>query len=73
MKDDEDQSAGMSREPKLQSTSGSGRADEFAGTVPTREIDALDLLGDRREAVIVLYGSRYKLRITSGNKLILTK
>jgi len=40
---------------------------------PPREIDVLELLGDRREVVIIHSGHRYRLRIASANKLILTK
>jgi len=38
-----------------------------------RQIDTRDLLGQRREATIVHAGEHYRLRITSNNKLILTK
>lgn len=37
------------------------------------EIDTQDLLGKRREATIIHAGERYRLRVTSNNKLILTK
>lgn len=37
------------------------------------EIDTRDLLGARREATLVHAGERYRLRVTSNNKLILTK
>jgi hemin uptake protein HemP len=37
------------------------------------EYDVRDLVGDGREASIVHEGERYRLRITSNNKLILTK
>lgn len=38
-----------------------------------REIAVATLLADRREAVLVHNGVRYRLRITSNDKLILTK
>jgi hemin uptake protein HemP len=37
------------------------------------EIDTRDLLGSRREATLIHAGERYRLRVTSNNKLILTK
>ncbi|MBM3578808.1 MAG: hemin uptake protein HemP [Alphaproteobacteria bacterium] len=37
------------------------------------EIDTRDLLGKRREVTIIHAGERYRLRVTSNNKLILTK
>lgn len=40
---------------------------------PPLEIDARRLLGRRREATIIHAGERYRLRVTSNNKLILTK
>jgi hemin uptake protein HemP len=38
-----------------------------------REIPVTDLMPDAREAVILYKGERYRLRITSNDKLILTK
>jgi hemin uptake protein HemP len=39
--------------------------------VPVIAVDTL--LKDRREAVLVHRGTRYRLRVTSNDKLILTK
>lgn len=36
-------------------------------------IDARRLLGERREAILMLDGEAYRLRITANRKLILTK
>lgn len=36
-------------------------------------IDVQSLLGAQREAILVLQGNEYRLRITSKGKLILTK
>jgi hemin uptake protein HemP len=38
-----------------------------------REIPIKDLMPEGREAVILYKGERYRLRITSNDKLILTK
>jgi hemin uptake protein HemP len=40
---------------------------------PLREVPIETILGAEREAVIVHNGVRYRLRITSNDKLILTK
>jgi hemin uptake protein HemP len=40
---------------------------------PVRRIDLRHLLEGQREAVIVHAGEEYRLRITSNEKLILTK
>lgn len=40
---------------------------------PMRRIELRDLLEGQREAVIVHDGQEYRLRITSNDKLILTK
>lgn len=37
------------------------------------EINARDLLGERRDVTIIHAGERYCLRITANDKLILTK
>lgn len=37
------------------------------------EYDVHELVGDGREALLIHAGERYRLRITSKNKLILTK
>jgi hemin uptake protein HemP len=37
-----------------------------------RRIDVRELLGDRREVLIVHGGREYRLRLTSNGKLILT-
>jgi hemin uptake protein HemP len=42
-------------------------------TAPPQPIDARRLLGARREAVLLLDGEAYRLRITANQKLILTK
>jgi len=42
------------------------------GQEPIR-IQLSDLLGGRREAIIVHNGADYRLRVTSNGKLILTK
>jgi hemin uptake protein HemP len=41
--------------------------------VPPRVVDIHDLLGERREIVIVHKGENYRLRITAKDRLILTK
>jgi hemin uptake protein HemP len=51
----------------------SAAPDETNQTESTLEIDTRELLGVRREATILHAGKRYRLRITSNNKLILTK
>mgnify|MGYP001184426118 CR=1 FL=1 len=38
-----------------------------------RRLDARDLMGDDREIVLIHKDSEYRLRITSNDKLILTK
>ena len=38
-----------------------------------REYVAGDLIGDAVEAIIIHAGERYRLRITTNNRLILTK
>lgn len=38
-----------------------------------REIDLRDLMGTAREIALIHNGERYRLRITAGGKLILTK
>jgi hemin uptake protein HemP len=48
-----------------------GRFPEKKLSLP--EYDVRALVGDGREASIVHEGERYRLRITSNNKLILTK
>lgn len=50
---------------------GAGIADAARGEV--REFDISTLLGSAREVVINHNGERYRLRITSNQKLILTK
>lgn len=42
------------------------------GEAPIR-IELADLLGGRREAIIVHNGADYRLRVTANGKLILTK
>jgi len=49
-----------------------GAADPSRGQDPLR-IELADLLGGRREAIIVHNGADYRLRVTSNGKLILTK
>ncbi|MAQ82270.1 MAG: hypothetical protein CMH12_03445 [Maritimibacter sp.] len=41
--------------------------------MPITEFDARELLGDEGLVIIILDGERYMLRITSREKLILTK
>ena len=38
-----------------------------------QRIDVYTLLGSNREVILTLYGSEYRLRLTSKGKLILTK
>lgn len=38
-----------------------------------RRLDVCSLLGDDREIVLVYRGADYRLRVTSNDKLILTK
>ncbi|MFC0219519.1 hemin uptake protein HemP [Pseudochelatococcus lubricantis] len=40
---------------------------------PPAERDLRDIMGDAREVLLVHNGERYRLRITSRGKLILTK
>jgi hemin uptake protein HemP len=42
------------------------------GEAPIR-IELAELLGNRREAIIVHNGADYRLRVTANGKLILTK
>ncbi len=42
-------------------------------TASLREIDVASLLGTEREIVLLHRGERYRLRVTSNGKLILTK
>ncbi|HCK19426.1 MAG TPA: hemin uptake protein HemP [Thalassospira sp.] len=38
-----------------------------------KQMQVQDLMGDDREVIIVHQGEEYRLRLTSNNKLILTK
>ena len=38
-----------------------------------RTITSIELLGDQQEIIILHAGEQYRLRITSNNKLIMTK
>lgn len=58
-----------SKGPQGAQPDAAGRA---RGQDPIR-IELADLLGGRREAIIVHNGSDYRLRVTSNGKLILTK
>lgn len=49
----------------------SGR--EFQADERPRRIDVADLVGHRREAILIHNGEAYRLRLTANNKLILTK
>ena len=49
----------------------SGR--EFLADETPRRIDVADLVGVRREAILIHNGEAYRLRLTANNKLILTK
>jgi hemin uptake protein HemP len=44
-----------------------------SGPPSAREVPVEVILGEEREAVIIHNGVRYRLRITSNDKLILTK
>ncbi len=44
---------------------------EKSGTVKLMQVE--DLMGNDREIVIIHQGDEYRLRLTSNNKLILTK
>jgi hemin uptake protein HemP len=44
-----------------------------APEAPARVVAVETILADRREAVLVHNGVRYRLRVTSNDKLILTK
>ncbi len=47
---------------------------EKQGTVSqTKHIQLEDLMGTDREVIIIHQGDEYRLRMTSNNKLILTK
>lgn len=56
-------------QPSLASQPGSIIAADRRGV---RRIDVRELLGDRREVLIVHGGREYRLRLTSNGKLILT-
>jgi len=43
------------------------------GAKPPRKMSSSELFGQAREIVIVHAGSEYRLRVTSNDKLILTK
>lgn len=45
----------------------------MTGQVLPRRLDVNDLFADAREIVLVHRGTEYRLRITSNDKLILTK
>jgi len=46
----------------------------FAGKSDTvKQIQVQELMGDDREVIIIHQGDEYRLRLTSNNKLILTK
>lgn len=49
------------------------RRESTEGSEAPLEIDTRQLLGGQRELTIIHAGERYRLRITSTNKLILTK
>jgi len=53
----------------------SGRTDKGPppSNQPVKRIAIRDLLGGRREAVLLHDGTEYRLRLTSNGKLILTK
>ncbi|WP_081944503.1 hemin uptake protein HemP [Thalassospira australica] len=40
---------------------------------PVKQIHLQDLMGNDREVIIIHQGEEYRLRLTSNNKLILTK
>lgn len=44
-----------------------------AVTPIVRRVDVNDLLGDRRELILVHKDAEYRLRLTRNDKLILTK
>jgi hemin uptake protein HemP len=48
-------------------------APAFATSVALDAIDARSLMKGRKEALLLLDGETYRLRITGNNKLILTK
>ncbi|MBB4200149.1 hypothetical protein CCR94_03250 [Rhodoblastus sphagnicola] len=48
-------------------------APAFATAVALDAIDARSLMKGRKEALLLLDGEPYRLRITGNNKLILTK
>lgn len=50
----------------------SSAAGDPRGDAPIR-IELAELLGGRREAIIVHNGADYRLRVTANGKLILTK
>jgi hemin uptake protein HemP len=59
--------------PDTNDTSGSSPDPARQKTGAPIEIDTRDLMGAERETTIIHLGERYRLRITSNNKLILTK
>lgn len=49
------------------------RSDKHGVSAQTKHIRVEDLMGHDREVIIVHQGEEYRLRMTSNNKLILTK
>ena len=62
----------MNEKPKQLDQAFHPQTGENRGESPI-QIDTRDLLGKTREATIIHAGERYRLRVTSNNKLILTK
>lgn len=48
-------------------------AEPALGRDSPREMTTFELFSDQREVVLIHHGHRYRLRLTSANKLILTK
>ncbi|HRE21727.1 MAG TPA: hemin uptake protein HemP [Rhabdaerophilum sp.] len=67
----------MNRQPD-ENKRPSGAADTLSGghsglDETPRRIEVSDLVGGRREAILIHNGEAYRLRLTANNKLILTK
>ncbi len=56
-----------------QSSSSAAMPKAEAGAVAIRRVAVDELLGGKREVVLLHAGEEYRLRVTSNGKLILTK
>ncbi|MGE0253433.1 MAG: hemin uptake protein HemP [Alphaproteobacteria bacterium] len=63
----------MAQDNLRKEAAGAGGPAHVTGQVLPRRLDVNDLFADAREIVLVHRGTEYRLRITSNDKLILTK